>query len=56
MTSNGNIINKILINNYIKETDKTTTAKVFLNSLKEAQNREQIKTIEAIAKKYKIEI
>lgn len=56
MTSNGNTVNKILINNFIKETDKTTTAKVFLNSLQEAQNGEQIKTLEAIAKKHKIEI
>lgn len=56
MTSNGNTANKILINNFIKETDETTTAKVFLNSLQEAQNGEQIKTLEAIAKKYQIEI
>lgn len=56
MTSNGNTAQKLLIKNFIKETNETTRAKVFLQSLKETTNGEQQRTIEAIAKKFNIEI
>ena len=56
MTSNGNTSHKLIIKNFIKETNEATKAKVFLQSLKETANGEQIKTIEAIAKKFNIEI
>ena len=54
MTSNGNAAQKLIIKNFIKETNEATKAKVFLQSLEETTNAEQIKTIEAIAKKFKI--
>lgn len=56
MTSNGNTAHKLLIKNFIKETNEATKTKVFLQSLQETTNGEQIRTIEAIAKKFDIEI
>ena len=56
MTSNGNAAHKLLIKNFIKETNEATKAKVFLQSLKETTNGEQIKTIGSISKKFNIEI
>jgi hypothetical protein len=56
MTSNSNTTHKLLIKNFIKETNEATQAKVFLQSLEETTNGEQIKTIESIAKKFNIEI
>ena len=56
MTSNGNTAHKLIIKNFIKETNEATKSKVFLQSLEETTNGEQIKTIEAIAKKFNIEI
>ena len=56
MTSNGNTAHKLLIKNFIKETNEATRGKVFLQSLEETTNGEQIKIIESIAKKFNIEI
>lgn len=56
MTSNGNTAHKLLIKNFINETNEATKAKVFLQSLQETTNGEQIKTVEAIAKKFNIKI
>ena len=56
MTSNGNTAQKLIIKNFIKETNEATKAKVFLQSLEETTNGEQMKTIEAIAKKFNIKI
>ena len=56
MTSNGNTAHKLLIKNFIKETNEATKAKAFLQSLEETTNGEQMKTIEAIAKKFNIKI
>ena len=56
MTSTGNTAQKLLIKNFIKETNEVTKAKVFLQSLQETTNGEQIKTIEAIAKKFNVKI
>lgn len=56
MTSNGNTAQKLLIKNFIKETNEATRAKVFLQSLQETMNGEQITIIESIAKKFNIEI
>lgn len=56
MTSNGNTAQKLIIKNFIKETNEATKAKVFLKSLEEATNGEQMRTIGAIAKKFNIEI
>lgn len=56
MTSNRNTAQKLLIKNFIKETNEATKAKVFLQSLQETTNGEQIKTLESIAKKFNIEI
>ena len=55
MTSNGNTAQKLIIKNFINETNEATKSKVFLQSLEETTNGEQIKTIEAIAKKFNIE-
>ena len=56
MTSNGTTAHKLLIKKFINETNEATKAKVFLQSLQETTNGEQIKTIEAIAKKFNIKI
>ena len=56
MTSNGNTAHKLIIKNFIKETNDATKAKVFLQSLEETTNGEQIKIVESIAKKFNIEI
>lgn len=56
MTSNGNTAQKLLIKNFINETNEATKAKAFLQSLQETTNGEQIKTIKAIAKKFHIKI
>ena len=56
MTSNGNTAHKLLIKNFIKETNESIKAKVFLKSLNETTNGEQMRTVESIAKKFNIEI
>ena len=56
MTSNGNMAQKLLIKNFIKETNEATKSKVFLQSLNETTNGEQMRTVESIAKKFNIEI
>ena len=56
MTSNGNTANKLIIKNFIKETNEATKVKVFLQSLEETTNGEQIRTIEAIVKKFNVKI